>query len=106
MADHRAFDPLVQSNAVPDAGERMQRLRVGLTGLAAVLLVVILATAIASAVRRNAAEGMNVVAPPAVVATLPPADNAAALNTEPLAQLGAAPGGKPGPVTQQPPAKH
>ena len=105
MTDHRALDPMIQSNAVPDAGQRMQRLRVGLTGLAAVLLVVILATAIAAGVRRNAVEGANAVAPPPVVATLPASDNATATNTEPLAQLGAAPGGNPESAAQKPPPK-
>ncbi len=83
----------------------MQRLRVGLTGLAAVLLIVILATAIASGVRRSAGENANALAVPAVVATLPPVGNAIEPNTEPLAQLGAAPGGKPGPAEHQPSAK-
>lgn len=105
MADHRVIDPMLQSNVAPDAGQRMQRLRVGLTGLAAVLLVVILATAIASGVRRSAVEGGNAVAPPPVVATVPTSDNSTTANTEPLAQLGAAPGGNPEPAAQQPPAK-
>ncbi len=83
----------------------MQRLRVGLTGLAAVLLVVILATAIASGVRRGTVEGGNAIVPPPIVATLPAGDNAISPNTEPLAQLGAAPGGNPESAAQQPPAK-
>jgi hypothetical protein len=47
---------------------------------------------------RRSAEEANAVAPPPVVATLPPAEHAVAPNTEPLAQLGAAPGSKPEPV--------
>jgi hypothetical protein len=105
MTDHRAIDPTPQVNAVLDAGQRMQRLRVGLTGLAAVLLVVILATAIAAGVRRNSVEGANAVAPPPVVATLPTSENSTAANKEPLAQLGAAPGGSPAPSPQHTPAK-
>ena len=106
MVDYRAIDPIRQETAGPDAGQRMQRLRVGLTGLAAVLLVVILATAIASGVRRSAGENANAFSAPAVVATLPSVGNATEANTEPLAQLGAAPGGKPEPRERQRPAKH
>lgn len=72
--------------------QRMQRLRVGITGLAAVLLVVLLATAIASGVRRGAVNETAVTSSP----TAPsggPTENGADLNAEPLAQLGAAPGG-------------
>jgi hypothetical protein len=74
------------SDRLPPAppAERMQRLRVGITGLAAVLLMVILATAIASGLRRQAA-----VDP----ATTSPKLEVAGANSEPLAQLGAAPGG-------------
>ncbi len=70
----------------------MQRVRVGVTGLAAIVLVVLLATAIASSVRRSAVNEAGV-APPPVVATLPAPDNSADPKAEPLAQLGAAPGG-------------
>lgn len=85
-------DPLVSDqSAQQSSGERMQRLRVGITGLAAVLIIVAVATAVVSNVRRSA-DDMNAVAPPPVVATLPPAGNAAETVTEPLAQLGAAPG--------------
>jgi hypothetical protein len=83
--------PLPVSSQEPpphDDGERMQRIRVGVTGLAAVLLVVAVATAIASGVRRSADETAANVAPPAVVVTV---DNSSSEN-EPLAQLGAAPG--------------
>jgi hypothetical protein len=78
-------------------GQRMQRLRVGITGLAAILIVVLLATAIATGVRRNAATETSVVAPPPVVATVSPANGTGVAdpNAEPLAQLGAAPGGAP-----------
>lgn len=76
----------------PTAGEtreRMQRVRVGLTGLAAVGLVVMIATAVATGVRRSATENAAAVGAPPVVATVtaPAADDA----TEPLATLGVAP---------------
>ena len=79
-----------------DAGQRMQRLRVGVTGLAAILIVVLLATAIASGVRRNASSEMPVMSAPAAT-TAPSANGVGAVdpNAEPLAQLGAAPGGAP-----------
>lgn len=88
----------------------MQRVRVGVTGLAAILLVVLLATAIASGVRRTAANESGV-APPPVVATVDGATGEGATNgidpnAEPLAQLGAAPGGNPdSQPTPPPPAK-
>lgn len=71
--------------------EPMQRIRVGVTGLAAVILIVALATAIAAGIRRTAnATG------PATPATLAQdarsaAANAAEARSEPLAQLGVAP---------------
>lgn len=82
------------SDRMPPAepGQRMQRLRVGVTGLAAILLVVLLATAIASGVRRKAGDETAVTAPPPLTATVG-ASNSVDPNAEPLAQLGAAPGG-------------
>lgn len=80
----------------PTAGEkqeRMQRMRVGLTGLAAVGLIVVIATAVATSVRKSASETAAIAGPPSVVATLPDADNAAD-KSEPLAQLGVAPDAK------------
>ncbi len=78
----------------PTAGEtreRMQRIRVGMTGLAAVGLIVMVATAVATGVRRSATENAAAAGPPAVVATVPvPVD----AKTEPLAQLGVAPDAK------------
>lgn len=65
------------------APDRMQRLRVGLTGLASVALLIVVATAIASGVQRR----VSVVRAPVAAS----AANASAA-TEPLAQLGAAPG--------------
>ena len=73
--------------------ERMQRMRVGLTGLAAVGLVVVIATAVATSVRKSASETAAIAGPPSVVSTVP-ASNVAAEKTEPLAQLGVAPDAK------------
>jgi hypothetical protein len=96
-------DPALHDRLPPaEPGERMQRVRVGVTGLAAVVIVVAVATAVASGVRRSA-EASNAVAPPPVVATVPAAPNSANPNSEPLAQLGAAPGSNP--VTPAAPAK-
>lgn len=79
----------------PTAGEtreRMQRVRVGLTGLAAVGLVVMIATAVATSVRNSATESAVAVGAPPVVATVPtPAGDD---KTEPLATLGVAPDSK------------
>ena len=77
----------------PTAGEkheRMQRMRVGLTGLAAVGLVVVIATAVATSVRKSASETAAISGPPNVVPTLPDAANVIE-KSEPLAQLGVAP---------------
>ncbi len=79
---------------VPD-GERMQRVRVGVTGLAAVLLIVALATAITSGVQRTASANRAAVAQAAVVPAPPPPTNVVDQAAEPLAQLGVAPGGTP-----------
>jgi cobalamin synthase len=75
---------------IGETRERMQRVRVGVTGLAAIILVVALATAIASSVRRRAAESVATSGPPAIAATV----NATDEKTEPLAQLGVAPNAK------------
>ena len=79
----------------PTAGEtreRMQRVRVGMTGLAAVGLVVMIATAVATGVRDSATQNAVAVGAPPVVATITaPADDDTA---EPLATLGVAPDSK------------
>lgn len=74
----------------------MQRLRVALTGLAAVVLLIGIAGAIFSAVDRNAPVEAAGAARPEVVANLtgapPPSPAAeAAVVDEPLAELGVAP---------------
>ena len=73
---------LLDPRADPTPTDRMQRVRVGMTGLASVALLIVVATAVASGVQRR-------VVARAPVAT--PAANATAA-AEPLAQLGAAPG--------------
>ena len=82
----------------------MQRVRVGVTGLAAIVLVVLLATAIASSVRHSAANEVGV-APPPVVATVTNPPKIKDANAEPLAQLGAAPGGSTEANSQQRPER-
>ena len=72
-----------------EARERMQRVRVGLTGLAAVGLIVMVATAVATSVRRNVVESSVVTRVDAAAASN--ANNVIAEKTEPLAQLGVAP---------------
>ncbi|MFM9977656.1 MAG: hypothetical protein ACKVOP_06370 [Sphingomonadaceae bacterium] len=81
-----------QGPEVSESRERMQRVRVGVTGLAAVLLVVALATAISSGVTRQASEAVT--APPTVVPTLPKAGDAPPEKSEPLAELGVTPDAK------------
>jgi hypothetical protein len=64
-------------------------------------LIVMVATAVATSVRRSASDNAAAAGPPAVVATVPvPVD----AKTEPLAQLGVAPDAKdaPPPPTKQP----
>ncbi|AYJ88060.1 hypothetical protein D3Y57_15920 [Sphingomonas paeninsulae] len=70
----------------------MQRIRVGVTGLAAVVLIVLLAAAIATSVRRTA--NMNAPGATAPLATGPKSTNSKTVDpdSEPLAQLGVAPG--------------
>ena len=71
---------------VGDPDQRMQRVRVGVTGLAAIILVALLATAIASGLNRRAAQTVTP-SRPEVVSTLNVTDE----KSEPLAQLGVAP---------------
>lgn len=59
-----------------DRTERMRRVRVGLTGLAAVLIIVMLATAVLTGLMPARA----------------PAPNSASAGDEPLADMGVAPG--------------
>ena len=74
---------------VGETRERMQRVRVGMTGLAAVGLVVLVATAVATGVRRSADENAAAVGRPVVAVTTPAVTGDS--KSEPLAQLGVAP---------------
>lgn len=88
---------VAEPNASPvrpgDARERMQRVRVGLTGLAAVILIVALAAAIGNGVRRNASAERSTAPAEVAAQAQVKADNAIDPDAEPLAQLGVAPGG-------------
>lgn len=80
---------------IPDPKQTMQRVRVALTGLAAVVLLIGIAGAIFSAVDRDAPVDAIGAARPEVVANLTGASPApageAAVVDEPLAELGVAP---------------
>ena len=79
-----------EQNQTPEPGpqidsiDRMQRIRVGLTGLAVVLLLVALATTVINRIGGNSAN------PGVSNATAAPGSN-----DEPLADLGVAPGAPP-----------
>lgn len=75
-------DPIRATGRDTEAGDRMQRVRVGLTGLAVVLLIIALAAAVFRRVDDEA--GTSSVNSSAKV--LPPSID------EPLAELGVAPG--------------
>ena len=81
--------------------ERMQRVRVGMTGLAAVGLVVLVATAVATGVRRSADENAAAVGRPVVAVTTPAVTGDS--KSEPLAQLGVAPDADADDTTQDAP---
>ncbi|NLS28960.1 hypothetical protein S2M10_39740 [Sphingomonas sp. S2M10] len=76
-----------------DHAQAMQRIRVGMTGLAAVILLMVLSFAIFSSANREAPVSAAGASNAAVVANLTGIDNAAADRThdEPLAELGVAP---------------
>ena len=98
-------NPAVPEQTTPERPtERMQRLRVGITGLAAILLVVLIATAVASGLRRSA-EANNATSAAPVAAASGTAPNSADPDSEPLAQLGVAPGPAPESGEAAPPKK-
>lgn len=87
-----AVDPIASAPTPVDARQRMQRVRVGVTGLAAVVLVLALATAIATGVRRTVTTGNGSTAEQQIsLDSKPKADNVIDPDSEPLAQLGVAP---------------
>jgi len=75
----------------------MQRVRIGLTGLAAVFLLVVLAAAFFGLVSNESAVKTDATGNVVMVAPLPPDGNASEPSQpkEPLAELGVAPGGAP-----------
>jgi len=81
--DPEGFAPDTKDN-------RMQRVRVGVTGLAAVMLMATLAAAVASGVARNVVSERP---PGSSNALVSAAENTIDSTAEPLAQLGVAPGG-------------
>jgi cobalamin synthase len=76
-----------------DPAQAMQRVRVGMTGLAAVILLMVLSFVIFSSANREAPVVAAGASNAAVVANLTGVDNIAADRTpdEPLAELGVAP---------------
>ncbi|WP_333572558.1 hypothetical protein [Sphingomonas sp.] len=76
-----------------DHAQAMQRIRVGMTGLAAVILLMVLSFAIFSSANREAPVSAAGASNASVVANLTGVDNVAADRSrdEPLAELGVAP---------------
>ena len=73
--------------------ERMQRVRVGLTGLAAVLIVAAAAAAVFESAGDESANAANAAAPPTAVENM--LTDETETPNEPLAEIGAAPGSGP-----------
>jgi hypothetical protein len=91
--EYREKEPKLLQNEIDDRRERMQRVRVGLTGLAVVLLLVLLATVVFQGVQGNTAPT------PAEVIAKDKSDN------EPLSDLGIVPRAPDNTVTPAKPAK-
>lgn len=82
----------------------MQRVRVGLTGLAAVMLIVAVSTAIFESAKVRPEEGpvaADEVRSEQVVANM--LENSVEPPSEPLAEIGVTPGAAPGPAPAAPP---
>lgn len=91
-----------------DSAQAMQRVKVGMTGLAFVLLLIGLASAIFSSVNRERPVAAIGAAKPEVVANLTNTSSTAPETTpvkEPLAELGVAPSTSPPTPAPPPPAK-
>lgn len=86
-----------------DHAQAMQRIRVGMTGLAAVILLMVLSFAIFSSANREAPVSAAGASNASVVANLTGSDNVAAdrMRDEPLAELGVAPGTDDGSAAAQ-----
>ncbi len=77
---------------VQDPSQAIQRVKVGMTGLAFVILLIFLASAILSSASREGPVTAVGAAKPEVVANITaPADNSIDASKEPLAELGVAP---------------
>lgn len=81
--------------------QAMQRVKVGMTGLAIVLLLIGLASVVFSAANRNSAVRPGAIANSEIAANVALGNSADSLN-EPLTELGVSPATQ----TDQPPAKH
>ena len=88
-----AEEPTTPRGPDEQGHDRMQRIRVGLTGLAVVLVLVALATAVFNRVNTSAVPSANVAATK---------DNS---KDEPLANLGVTPGAPANEAAPPPPAK-
>ena len=86
-ADNRYIFVTVMTPTPPDSGQSMQRVRVGMTGLASVLILIGLASAVFSSTSDDAAN--TAAGRPEAVANMMLANEASA--EEPLAELGVAP---------------
>jgi hypothetical protein len=76
-----------------EKAQAMQRVRVGMIGLAAIILLIGLASLVLSGARDGRADGAAAGSNAAVVATMASADDAPGNDSdEPLADLGVAPG--------------
>lgn len=98
MVRDRPNSPLRRDNRQ----EPMQRIRVGVTGLAAVILIVLLAAAIATSVRRSAYLNGASATDSLAADGKPKTSKAVDPDAEPLAQLGVAPAAESKDVSAQP----
>ena len=86
--------------------QRAQRLKVGLIGLAAVLMLIGLASAVFNSVNRERPVTAIGGAQPARVAEMANTSGATGSTNEPLAELGVAPPATVEPTNQSGPARH
>ncbi|MGJ3646931.1 hypothetical protein ACLB0R_00470 [Sphingomonas sp. GlSt437] len=87
------------TNDISDTAQAMQRIKVGVTGLAAVLLLILLASAVLSWASKEKPVAVAGSAKPDVVANMTQANASTPADApakEPLAELGVAPSAAPG----------
>jgi len=77
--------------AVRETSQALQRIRVGMIGLAAVVMLIVCASAIMRTATHEAAVGGAGSAKPATVANMAEGNSTADSSGEPLAELGVAP---------------